>query len=247
MIPVVTGLGWAHSGGLGRGNAADTHALDAYGAPCRKLPDIRRRDIFTSPCKDFGRMDAYSRLGLAAVAQALEDARLGAWTAKRPIGLIAATVYGCLHTDIDYYHTVLPGHGEQASPALFTYTLPNCFLGDAAIHFGLTGPAFVVSEPGTGGMEPVLMALESLMCGEAEQMLCGVCDLGRPQVFDRLADTAAGALFFVLEARPPCQREVYGSIQRDCASGVLFGQRRFFSVPDLALACLEQTADRRGS
>ena len=189
-------------------------------------------------------MDAYSRLGLAAAALALEDAGLTEWTRKRPIGLIAATVYGCLHTDIDYYRTVIPGQGIQPSPALFTYTLPNCFLGDASIRFGLTGPAFVVNQQAAEGMSPMVMALESLIWGEAEQMLCGVCDLGRPQILDQLSETAAGALFFMLEAKPPVDRPVYGNIRLDRGPGVLFEGRRIVSAKDLAICCIEGRDER---
>ena len=79
-------------------------------------------------------MDEYSKLGMGAIAYALKDAMLDEWEEKRAIGIIASTVYGCLGTDFDYYNTVIPQDGLFASPNLFTYTLPNCFLGDAAME-----------------------------------------------------------------------------------------------------------------
>lgn len=242
MTAAVTGVGWAHGGGLGRGWSAGAGGMTGFQAMREPPPDIRRRDVFATPYKDFGRMDPYSRLGLAAVALALEDAGLADWRDpqhKRPIGLIAATVYGCLHTDIDYYRTVDPGNWAQASPALFTYTLPNCFLGDAAIRFGLTGPAFVVNETAGRGLTPVVMAAESLAWGEAEHMLCGVCDLGRPAAVEG-PEAVAGALFFMLEAPAAADRPVYGRIALDGGPGVMFEERRPSSVLDLAAACLER-------
>ena len=246
MKPVVTGIGWVNPGGSGRGRTPCARQPSGLEWPAGRLPKIRREDLFEMPYKDFGRMDAYSRLGLAAVALALKDGGLDEWSQKRPVGLIAATVYGCLHTDIAYYRTVVPHRGAQASPALFAYTLPNCFLGDAAIRFGLTGPAFVVNEPASAGLASLEMALESLYWGEAEQMLWGVCDLERPRELQRLKAAAAGALFFLLEAAPPANRPVYGNICLDGGSGVCFEGHRISSPVDLAKACLLEAVGTNG-
>ena len=62
---------------------------------------------------------------------------------------------------------MIPEGGALASPNLFAYTLSNCFTGEAAIRFGLTGPSYVVGEPGPQGFTSLSLALESLADGEA--------------------------------------------------------------------------------
>ncbi len=247
MKPVVTGMGWVHGGGAGRGRAGGGSAPGGWCWVAGRLPRLRGGEIFPTPYKDFGRMDSYSRLGLAAVALALKDGGIDAWTAKRPVGLVVATAYGCLHTDIAYCRTAGPRPGSQASPTLFTYTLPSCFLADAAILFGLTGPAFVVQEAGgAGGLASLEMALESLCAAEAGQILWGVCDLGRPALLPGPEDAPAGALFFLLEAHAPAHRPDYGGIALDVPRGVRFRGRRVETPAGLARACLAQAEGEGG-
>lgn len=235
----VTGIGWVGPDGWGRGGSTTCPPF-RFERQGGSLPDIRRQDVFDSPYKDFGRMDAYSRLGLAAVALALEDAGLAAWSVKRPVGLIAGTVFGCLQTDFDYYRTVTPRSGSSASPSLFTYTLPNCFLGDAAIRFGLSGPAFSVTETVPSGLAPIVMAVDSLVAGEVDQVLCGVCDLGRPLQLDRLDHADGGALFLMLEAEPPARGSGYGTLRIDPQGALLLEDDPVETISDLVSICLKK-------
>ena len=117
-MTAISGIGWVTAAGMGCGRDHDDFSM-----PNRPLPAIDRKSVFDRPDKNFGRMDEYSRLGLAAVTFALRDAGLEQWESKRDIGVIAATGYGCLWTDIDYYETVIPHEGTLASPNLFAYTL----------------------------------------------------------------------------------------------------------------------------
>ena len=86
---------------------------------------------------------------------------------------------GCLATDIEYYDTVLPEGGGLPSPNLFSSTLPTCFLGEAAIQFGLTGPTLIVNAPAEDALSGVRLALESLFWGECGTMLAGI-SISRP-------------------------------------------------------------------
>jgi len=141
----ITGIGWVFPGGMDSGKSGFEKMGRKFSEKIGQLPLIKRKEVFTKPYKHFGRMDSFSRLGLAAIAFALKDAGLEEWTEKRNIGVIVSSVYGCLNTDIDYFRTVIPEKGALASPNLFAYTLPNSFLGEAAILFGMTGETFVVS------------------------------------------------------------------------------------------------------
>lgn len=193
MKGAILGLGWVTAGGFGPAGAAGGFDL----AP-GELPELSRRDVFADPYQRYGRLDRFSRLGLAAIAFALRDAGLEAWQQKRPVGVIAATSYGCLATDCDYFDTVLPAGGGMASPNLFAYTLPNCFLGEAAIRFGLTGTSFIVSGDAPGRLGGLRLALESLAWGEEETVLAGCCDLAPPEGFACVAEAPPGAVFAVL-------------------------------------------------
>ncbi len=202
----VTGIGWVAPGGYGRGRA---DPAPAWGPGA--LPEIPRALVFPEPTTRFGRMDEVSKVGLAAVALALADAGLAAFAEKRPVGLVASTRYGCLPTDLAYWETARTEGGKLASPQLFAYTLPNCFLGEAAIRFGLTGPTYAVQEEAPWGLGALAQGLELLTLGEAAAVAVGICDLPCPPALPPAPDVEAGALFLVLEPRPQPGVSPYGA------------------------------------
>ncbi|MHB8835525.1 MAG: beta-ketoacyl synthase N-terminal-like domain-containing protein [Candidatus Methylomirabilia bacterium] len=191
----VTGVGWAGAAGMGTGRGPTPFAL-----PPGELPPISRHEIFPDADSRFGRLDAFSRLALAGVALALRDAGIEKWTQPRAAAIAASTTYGCTGTDLEYLATLGEAPG-LASPQLFAYTLPNVFLGEAAIRFGLTGPTVIVSdEEGTGAA-----ALETALdyvAGGGGAALAGICDLARPARLPARPEPPPGALFLVLERRP---------------------------------------------
>lgn len=228
----VTGIGWvtAISAGCGRGRHAFAFSEGA-------LPAIEQGQIFTSAYPSFRRMDEYSKCGIAAISFALKDAGLDRWSEKRNIGLICSTEYGCLVVDLDYYGTVLREEGIGASPALFAYTLPNSFLGDAAILFGLTGKAFVVNEPSPLGLNGLKLALDSLLLGECGQILCGVSNRKAPPPLDRYEKAMPGALFFVLENSPAGSASSYGTLSVEGCS-IRFEKKELHDLSGLVRLCL---------
>ena len=233
MIVAITGLGWVTAAGMGRGR--ENHDFAMTGG---ELPRVTRKLVFENPYPHFGRMDDLSRLGLAAIAFALKDAGLDEWTQKRDMGIIAATVYGCLQTDIDYFETVIPNGGIMASPALFSYTLPNCFMGEAAVCFGLTGASYVINENSPSGLASLRGALDSITLGEIEKMLCGICDQGSPPGLPLPGKALAGALFFVLEKVPGSNGSPYGRLHLDKSGPVLFNGKAIGGMIELAQECL---------
>lgn len=206
MEASIAGIGWVTSAGFGcgrdGGDCVFSHLL---------LPALTRKDVFAEPNQRFGRMSNYSKLGLAAVAFALRDAGLEAWQTKRPIGVVAATKLGCLATDLDYHRTVLLQGGGLASPNLFAYTLANCFLGDTAIQFGLTGSSIVINET-REGLDALRIAMEDLAMGEADTMLAGCCDLPVPEELSGLTRLLPGAVFMVLAVATDAASESYGAL-----------------------------------
>jgi 3-oxoacyl-[acyl-carrier-protein] synthase II len=236
MMPVqITGIGWVTASGMGCAKEHDDFAMQNG-----KLPEIKPESVFSMPYPYFRRMDAYSRLGLVAIALALKDANLDQWTEKRNIGIIVSTEYGCLHTDMDYFETVKSQNGIGASPALFSYTLPSTFLGEAAIRFGLTGTTFVINAPGPFGRACLELALESIAAGEADKMLCGVCDLNTPPLLGLNSNLSPGAVFLLLEKFPGENAYSYGPVRLDRKSRILFGRTE---IKDLA-ALVEKSIAR---
>ena len=183
-------------------------------------------------------MDKYSRLGISAIAFALQDAGLDKYKEKRNIGIIASTVYGCLHTDIDYFNTTIPHGGLMASPNLFAYTLPNCFLGEAAIYFGLTGGGFVVNDSSPARLASLKIALEIIEFGEGDKMVCGVCDLGRPPNFSQGKDLPPGSLFLVIEKSPESNLQVYGELSLGKDDFIKFNKQKITDLVSLVNECI---------
>lgn len=182
-------------------------------------------------------MDEYSKLGLGAIAFALKDAGLDEWAEKRNIGIIASTIYGCLSTDMDYFDTVMTGHGAGASPALFSYTLSSIFLGEAAIRFGLTGTTFIINEALPLGLGSLKLALASIARGEADKMLCGVCNHYCPKGFEKFCKVSAGALFFVVEAIP-AKGPSYGKVELNERGRIELNKEAVNDFSELARRCL---------
>ena len=229
----ITGIGWVTAAGMGRGREHQRFAM-----PGGQLPEINPADMFKKPYPNFRRMDEYSRLGLTATALALIDAGLSEWTRERDIGIIASTYYGCLGTDVDYYKTVIPEKGAQASPALFSYTLANGFLGEAAIRFGLTGINYVVTEQHPTGLAGLQTALDHIARGAVEKILGGDCDVGCPQIFGEPAKVPPGAVFFMLEKSPTKKRSSYGKLQLNRTGDLLLNGGEVKDLTVLVQKCI---------
>jgi len=234
-MPHVTGIGWISAQGSGRGRK-DAHFEMVPG----DLPPISRKAFFKTPYPRFNRMDEFSKLGVSAVALALRDAGLDKWTTKREVGIVITTLYGCLHTDLDYFETVLPEKGAFASPALFSYTLPNCFLGEAASRFGLTGPGYVVSRQEDTGLSCVKAVLEDMDITGIKSALAGICDLGNPANFPLDLNITPGAAFMVIESKPRADFESYGTIHLNRAEEIFFDGRKMSDFGALIKACVRR-------
>ncbi len=229
----ITGIGWVTAAGMGRGRERQRFAM-----PRGPLPEIIPADIFKKPYPNFRRMDEYTRLGLTATALALIDADLSDWARERDIGIIASTFYGCLATDVDYYKTVIPDRGAHASPAMFSYTLANAFLGEAAIRFGLTGINYVITEQRPTGLAALQTALDHITRGAIEKILGGVCDVGCPPIFGEPDKVPPGAVFFMLEKSSAKKRSSYGKLQLNRCGDLLLNGSEIKDLTGLVQKCI---------
>ena len=229
----ITGIGWVTAAGMGRGRENSGFAM-----PFGRLSEYSPEKIFKEPYPNLRRMDNYSRLGVTAIALALKDAHQDKWTTKRDVGMVVATVYGCLGADVDYYNTVIPNQGAHASPAVFSYTSANSFLGEAAIRFGLIGTNYVVSEQRPTGLAGLFAALGHLTRGDDEKILGGVCDVGCPPIFDQPDIFPPGAVFFMLEAVGTNPQNSFGILASESPGQFIFNGDSVIDISTLVNQCL---------
>jgi len=228
MIASVTGIGWVKRESMGSGRGHQ-RLQSKDGA----LPKLTSRMVFGKVSPHFGRLDEYSKLGLAAAAFALKDSMQDEWKSKRPIGIIVSTIHGCLATDINYFETVIKFGGNLASPNLFACTLPNIFLGEAAIRFGLTGPGFAVNEPQLTGLSGLRMALCSMSIDDSRAMLVGIADPGRPGSFPHDTEVTPGALFLFIEKSPADSSLSYGGLDMAAPGDILLDGTLVHNLEDI--------------
>ncbi|MGZ8449717.1 MAG: beta-ketoacyl synthase N-terminal-like domain-containing protein, partial [Candidatus Deferrimicrobiaceae bacterium] len=228
------GIGWVTSQGPGRGREAREFSMTPG-----PIPPVAREDVFPEPNLRFGRLPQYSRVGLAAVAFALRDAGMEHWETKRTAGIVASTRTGCLSTDIEYYNTVLPEGGGLPSPNLFSCTLPTCFLGEAAIQFGLTGSTFIVNDAAGDSLCGLRTALESLSWGDGDTVLAGHIDLPSRRALPGIAPAVPGALFMVLKDARVEPASGYGTLDRSDQGAVRRNGIAMADLTELVRACLE--------
>ena len=228
----INGIGWVTAAGYGGGHNSDSQPL------CPGVVSVpKRKQIFAKPDLRFGRLDEFSRVGLGAIALCLRDGGAEEWSEKRQIGIVAASRYGCLQTDIAYLETMIPDNGALSSPKLFVYTLSNSFLGEAALRFGLAGNTLVLNQQDeTGGLAAVRYALEDLSWSEQPAILTGICDLAPPAELSR-GDECPGGLFMLVGREPSTDVSSYGEVEL-LGEEILFAGSKVTDFRELVGACL---------
>ena len=187
----ITGVGWVTPESMGNRRHQKASPLKDG------VPVVERQDVFDAPYKAFGRMDDFTKLGVAAIGYALQDAGIHPPNSRQHIGLIASTTVGCLGTDIRYWESL---QKKASSPILFAHTLDSSFLGEAAICFGLTGESFVINEKTDTGLKGLFFALEQLETGPSEAVLCGIVNEVPTNLQLPGIQPFSGALFLVIES-----------------------------------------------
>jgi len=228
----INGIGWVTPAGCGQGHQTFEQPLQAG-----ELLIPTRKQIFSNIDRCFGRLDDLSRIGLAAVTFCLRDAWAEDWQQKRPLGIVAASRYGCLQTDLEYLQTLIPQQGKLASPNLFAYTLPNCFLGEAALRFGLTGNSMVINRSDPDYLAALKVGLEELSWSEQTGVLAGIVDLVPPAELAAQGDLP-GSLFLLLEKAPCTERGSYGELELQ-GEELYLDAERVTDLSQLVASCLK--------
>ncbi|MBU4318760.1 MAG: hypothetical protein KKF30_15995 [Proteobacteria bacterium] len=204
----ITGIGWVYKTSMGYKD--NIRVFDS----ANTLPPITRQDVLKEPYKAFGRMDDYSKIGVAAMVFAMVDAKLEE-DSRKEICMIASTATGCIETDIDFQATITHDKKLPPSPAIFAYTLPSCFLGEVSIMFGLTGESFVINEKNTNGLKGLSFAMDLLHSGQTDTAICGINN-AEAKIISGFSDPfRPGALFCVLETRKRTSVYSYGKLTRE--------------------------------
>jgi len=187
----IKGIGWVTPAGFGSGKPGEI-----FSPGPGQLPSMKSRMFLDDVHPRFGRFDSYTKAGFGAISLAMRSAGLYKWQEKRGIGLVVGTNSGCLEADLAYLQTAAFDGGSMASPNLFTYTVPNCMLGEASIQFGLTGPALVIDDS-NNHLSGILAGIDLIRWGICETAVAGWCNVQSKELISYSNDIC-GALFFLL-------------------------------------------------
>jgi 3-oxoacyl-[acyl-carrier-protein] synthase II len=166
----VLGIGWLTKEGYGCIRSGLQQRYEA-GESALSLP---KRDIFSHPFKNFGRLDTISKMTVFAVSLALQDAGIEySPIAKQDIGIVGTNAEGSLRADVEYFRDYVESGRTLSRGNLFIYTLPSSPLGEAAIHFGLLGPVLFAADENNGLSAVLDLANEMVIAGETPVVLAG--------------------------------------------------------------------------
>jgi 3-oxoacyl-[acyl-carrier-protein] synthase II len=229
----ITGISWVTAGGTGKSN-------DPFDIKNGALPPIPGEGFPANAGFRKGRLDRFSLLGLQTVTNALSDAGLCEWDNKRDIGIVASTVYGCLITDLEYYETIIPENGVLPDPNLFAHTLPNIFIGYAAMLFGLTGPNYILYERVSTGLSAIHSAMECILSGECDTMLAGMCDVEPPENATESETPTPGSIFIVIEKSPYPGKRHFGRLSLGSTGNILLDKKGIKDIASCIKECLKR-------
>jgi len=204
MKLAIAGGGYITSTGWGKWSEGAVVSPDSGKV---SLPSVK--DVSPTSAARIGRFDSYTRMGWSTIALALADANLLSVEESSDIGVVLSTRYGCLETDTKYYETVLDGEGEYSSPNLFSYTLPNIILGEAAAHFKLRGSAFCVGETEKYGIAALNAAFSLSRSDSHSTMLAGWLESvpGNLPETELEKDAVSGCVIVVLDSDLSAKRK----------------------------------------
>ncbi|HYF17534.1 MAG TPA: beta-ketoacyl-ACP synthase II [Ramlibacter sp.] len=187
---VVTGLGCVSPVGntvaeswenllAGRSGIDLITQFDAANMACRFAGEVRGFSIGQYvPEKEARHMDRFIHLGLAAAAQAIEDAglpkgeALGDELATR-IGVNIGSGIGGLPM-IETTHTELTTRGpRRVSPFFVPASIINMISGHVSIRYGFKGPNIAVVTACTTGLHAIGLSARMIESGDADIMVAG--------------------------------------------------------------------------
>ena len=169
----------------------DTTGLTTHRAAL--VRDFKARD-YIAPMK-MRRMNALSRLGVAAAKLAIEDCGgvIGADT-----GVAIGTAFGPVQTSVDYMQEYVAKGAALAPPQLFAESVANAPGSHIAIEWGLRGFNVTITQRESSALAAAMYAASQILKGSAEAALIGGVEEANEMLFSVL--DRIGAL--ADEARP---------------------------------------------
>jgi 3-oxoacyl-[acyl-carrier-protein] synthase II len=218
----------------GRSGVAPLDDAAARGLPPLAAPvcAFAAREFITST--HYRRMDALSRMTVAACRMALDDARALPGLDLARLGIVYGSAYGDVTESAQYLDKVFAKGVAAASPLLFPNLVHNAPASYAAMEFGAQGVNLTVSQGEVSGEAAIALAADVLRAGRAEVVLAGGADELAPAV--ALATRQARALAGQRGGR------AWSSPYDGARSGVVLGE----GAAMLVLEPLER-ARRRGA
>ena len=107
---------------------------------------LKKSEIFHKEFKNYGRLDVTSKSVCNAIASLLKQVDLYPLEKKLDIPVFFSSEEGSFFSDIDYYSDYVKFNETAGRANKFLYTLPTSPLGEASVHFGLTGSLVYVCD-----------------------------------------------------------------------------------------------------
>jgi 3-oxoacyl-[acyl-carrier-protein] synthase II len=162
----------------GRSGVAPVEGLaraDGVPSVAARVRDFAAREFITSP--HFRRMDALSRMVVAAARMALDDARvrLDPAAADR-VGVVFGSAFGDNSESVQHLDRVFDKGPAAASPMVFPNLVLNAPASYVSIEFGLTGVNLTVAQGEVSGEVALVQGCDLLGDGAADLVLAGAAD-----------------------------------------------------------------------
>jgi 3-oxoacyl-[acyl-carrier-protein] synthase II len=196
----------------------DTAGLSAHKAAL--VTDFKPRD-FINPMK-MRRMNALSRLGVAAAKLAIEDA---GGTPDPGSGVAIGTAFGPVQTSVEYMQEYVAKGAALAPPQLFAESVANAPGSHIAIEWGLRGFNITITQRESSAMAAAMLAASQLVKGSVPAALIGGVDEANEMLFsvlDRIG-ALAHANGAVDEAARPFDRRRNGLVLGEAGAVLVAG------------------------
>ncbi|MBZ5486718.1 beta-ketoacyl-ACP synthase II [Halomonas aquamarina] len=187
---VVTGLGlvtpvgnnvdetWANIT-AGKSGIAPIEHFDASGFNTRFGGSVKNFDIspYLNP-KDARKMDLFIQYGMAAGAQAIQDAGIICTdeNASR-IGVAMGSGIGGLPMIEQNHSALIKGGARRVSPFFVPGSIINMISGNLAIQHGFMGPNIAITTACTSGTHNIGYSARTIAYGDADVMICGGAEM----------------------------------------------------------------------
>ncbi|MFW3616303.1 beta-ketoacyl-ACP synthase II [Billgrantia antri] len=187
---VVTGLGLVTPVGntvgeswenilAGKSGIAPIEHFDATGFNTRFGGSVKNFDIspYLNP-KDARKMDLFIQYGVAAGAQAIQDAGLECTdeNAER-IGVAIGSGIGGLPMIEQNHNALHKGGARRISPFFVPGSIINMISGNLAIQHGFRGPNIAITTACTTGTHNIGYSARTIAYGDADVMICGGAEM----------------------------------------------------------------------